>query len=70
MKKQIFINNNTSHYRCVTLYNPDHPDLPTIKHFQCFYEATQFINKNDYSIVYLKDKIKDGGMLWGVRRWT
>ena len=56
-------------YTWVTLYNPDTKDKEQIASFECFHEATHFINTNKYSIVYLDDDKANGGQYWGVRMW-
>lgn len=57
-------------YQWVILFNPDSEDKETIAEFDCFYEATRFMNDEGYSIVYLDDDRENKGQLWGVRKWT
>ena len=57
-------------YTWVTLYNPDTENNTEIAHFEDFYKATEFMLKEEYSVVYLDDDRKNQGQLWGVRKWT
>jgi hypothetical protein len=57
-------------YTWVTLYNPDTEEKTEIAHFEDFHKATEFMLKEEYSVVYLDDDRKNQGQLWGVRKWT
>lgn len=72
MKKEIIINQEPKEfpYKWVSIYDPDQEGQPEIAQFDCFYAATDFMNKNGYSIVYLDDDKQNGGQYWGVRKWT
>ena len=59
-----------TYYTSVTLYDPDCPNQSEIARFTNFYEATDFITSNGYSIVYLQDTPQEQSQRWGVRQWT
>jgi len=65
-KIQTYINNASLKFNWVKMY--DYESGGDLGQFNCFYKATQFIEENNYSVVNVTDRLKQGGQLWGLRK--
>ena len=63
--KEVYINKHQYSFSWCRIY--DQYTDKELGHFNCFYQATEFINKNNLAITYVTDHRKQGGQSWGVR---
>ena len=65
-KVQTYINTPEMKFTWVKVYDADTGD--DLAQFDCFYLATDFIVQGDYAIIHVKDRHKQSGQLWGIRK--